>query len=109
MNIFEHFAHPPSGGYLKLFILGIILPGAVGYFGWLAWTTGQAAWFDSKVVEGLAAQSLAVAYSSLALFCHSRWFWGIVPVNFLFKIGTLISLLGLIAALGIGLYHLFTS
>lgn len=109
MNISEHFSHPPSGGYLKLFIFGILLPGAVGYYGIQVWETGQAAWFDSENVEGHPAKSLAIAYSSIALFCHSRWFWGIVPVHFIFKIGTLISLVGLLSALAIALYHVFTT
>lgn len=109
MNIFEHLSYPPSGGYLKLFLLGILLPGAIGYFGVQAWNTGEVAWLNSETLKGLPAKSLAGTYLSLALFCHSRWFWGIVPVHFLFKIGSLVSLLGLLAALGTALYHLFSA
>jgi hypothetical protein len=108
----EDLSYPPSGGRVKLVLLGIFLPLIVIYFGAHAWITEEAIWFgrrDSNIeVHGPTARSLAVVYTSIGLFCHFRWFWGLIPVYRVFEIGTVISLLGILGGLVCGAYYLFT-
>jgi hypothetical protein len=107
----EDLAYPPSGGRVKLVILGIILPLGVVYFGVQAWWSEEAIWFGNRgsdlVVRGATAKSLGVAYTSVGLFCHFRWFWGLLPVYRVFEVGTVLSLMGFLGALIAGVYHLF--
>jgi hypothetical protein len=107
----EDLAYPPSGGRVKLVILGILLPLGVVYFGVQAWWSEEAIWFGNRgsdlVVRGATAKSLGVAYTSVGLFCHFRWFWGLLPVYRVFEVGTVLSLMGFLGALIAGVYHLF--
>jgi hypothetical protein len=111
-NEAEDLAYPPSGGRVKLVILGILLPLVVAYFGVHAWITEEAIWLGrgswDMVVHGRAAKSLGVAYTSIGLFCHFRWFWGLLSFYRVFEIGTVISLLCFLGALCLGVYYLFT-
>ncbi len=106
----EDLAYPPSGGRVKLVILGVILPLVVVYFGVQAWLTEEAIWFGNRgsdmVVHGATAKSLGVAYTSIGLFCHFRWFWGLLPVYRVFEVGTVVSLVGFLGGLVFGVYHL---
>ena len=108
----ESLSYPPSGGRVKLILLGLVLPLVIGYFGIRAWITEEAVWFGNRnsniTVHGRAAQALAVTYVSAALFCHFRWYWGLVPVYRVFEIGTAVSLIGVIGGFGFGAYYLFT-
>ncbi|MEY3895164.1 MAG: hypothetical protein RLZZ214_683 [Verrucomicrobiota bacterium] len=110
-NEAEDFSYPPSGGRVKLVVLGILLPLVVAYFGVDAWITEEAVWFGrgnaDMEVHGRTAKSLGVAYTSVGLFCHFRWFWGLLPVYRVFEVGTVISLLGFLGGLAFGVYYLF--
>jgi len=107
----EDLAYPPSGGRVKLVLLGIILPLAIIHFGVQAWTSEKATWFGNQgssiVVHGATAKSLAISHISAALFCHFRWFWGLIPVYRAFEIGTVISLLGILGGIFSALYFAF--
>lgn len=107
----EDLSYPPSGGRTKLILLGIVLPLIILYFGIQAWVTEEAVWFGRRntdiEVRGHTAKALGVVYSSVGLFCHFRWFWGLIPVYRVFEIGTVISLLGVLGGLGFGAYYLF--
>jgi|688.fasta_scaffold45208_6 hypothetical protein len=108
----EDLAYPPSGGRVKLVLLGIILPLAIIHFGIQAWTSEKATWFgnqgSSVVVHGATARSLAITQISVGLFCHFRWFWGLIPVYRAFEIGIIISILGFLGGLFSALYFAFT-
>lgn len=108
----EDLSYPPNGGRTKMILLGIILPLVIWYFGVHAWITEEATWFgrgsSDIVVHGPTAKSLGVAYTSVGLFCHFRWFWGLLPVYRVFEIGTVLSLLGFLVAICFGAYFLFT-
>lgn len=41
---FEDLAHPPSGGWLKMIILGIIVPGIVACYGYQGWNSQEIGW-----------------------------------------------------------------
>lgn len=106
----EDLAYPPSGGRVKHVVLGIILPLVVVYFGVQAWWSEEAIWFGNRgtdmVVHGPTAKSLGVAYTSVGLFCHFRWFWGLLPVYRVFEVGTVLSLIGFLGGLVFGVYFL---
>lgn len=106
------WSYPPSGGRVKLVLLGIIVPLLIMRFGLNAWITEEAVWFgrlsrSSVVVHGATAQSLAVVYGSAGLFCHFRWFWGLLSAYRAFEVGTIVSLIGFLGGLLCAVYHLF--
>jgi len=51
--------------------------------------------------------AMSVGYAFLGLFCHFRWFWGLVPHYLIFRMGTILSLLGILGAGGASFYFLF--
>jgi len=107
----EDLAYPPSGGWVKMVLLGIIVPVGIGYAGVQAWMTEEAVWFGRRgvdlVVRGRTARALGVVYGSVGLFCHFRWLWGLIPVYRVFEIGTMASLLGILGGIGFAVYYAF--
>ncbi|WP_193211923.1 hypothetical protein [Luteolibacter marinus] len=105
----EDLSYPPSGGRVKQVILGGILPAVILYFAARAWISEEAVWFgrgrSDLLLQGPAARAMAVTYASAGLFCHFRWFWGLVPVYRVFEIGTILSILGFLGGLGFAGYH----
>jgi hypothetical protein len=100
---FEDFAYPPSGGRMKMVVLGIMLPGIITYFGTRAWWLEEAIWpgrgNSSIVVHGECARAMAVVYLSVAAFIHFRWFWGLIPADRTFQAGAVCSLFTFLGAL----------
>ena len=111
-NDIENLSYPPTGGRVKMVLLGVILPVVIAYFAVDAWITEVAWWPGSRgsgfVTHGSAAKAVAAAYLSAGMFCHSRWFWGLFPVYRVFEIGTVVSLLGFLGALIAGVCFLFS-
>ena len=107
----EDLTYPPSGGRVKMILLGIVVPLVILYFGFDAWTTEEATWLGSRSsdikVRGNTAKCVGVTYSSIGLFCHFRWFWGLIPVYRVFEIGMVVSLLGILGGILFGAYYLF--
>lgn len=104
----EDLSHPPSGGASQLVVLGMVLPLVAWYFGGKAWLTQEATWFGhrntSLVVQGQTARALAVVFISVGCFCHFRWCWGLIPVYTVFRVGTTVSLLGIVGGILFGVY-----
>lgn len=108
----EGLANPPNGGRSKLIALGIVLPLGVLIYAAHIWITQEAYWPGGRgssgmTVTGETARAMSVGYAFLSSFSHFRWFWGLVPHYPTFRIGTTISLLGFLAALGYSFYFLF--
>lgn len=104
----EELSHPPNGGRTKPVVLGVLLPLAIGFLAIRAWLRQEAIWFGEDAdmpLVGPAARSMAVVYFSVALFCHFRWFWGLIPVYRIFEIGTVAALLGFLGGLGFATYY----
>jgi|GEM_PF-6023323 len=95
---FEDWAYPPDrGGRWNIVVLGVVLPLVIGYFAAKIWIDQEAVWPGGRrgnlKVKGDTARALAVCYLSAALFCHFRWYWGLVGSYRMFEVGTVISLL----------------
>jgi hypothetical protein len=107
----EDLSYPPSGGRVKLVLLGILLPALILHTGLTAWFSEEAVWFgqgNSDIeVKGATAKSLGVVYSCVGLFCHFRWCWGLVPVYRVYHTGTVVSLLGIITGMAFAAWHAF--
>ncbi|MEM7009943.1 MAG: hypothetical protein AAF585_00545 [Verrucomicrobiota bacterium] len=106
----EDLSYPPSGGYTKLVVFGLIVPVIIWYFGIQAWITEEAFWFGQNGsgmnVFGRTAKALGLVYSCVGFFFHFRWFWGLLPIYSVYEIGTKLSLLGILGGLGYGAYFL---
>ena len=102
---FEDLAHPPeSGEKAKLLLLGILLPVVIAYLAAQAWIHETVYWPGRGTlgvnITGDAVRYLAVCYLSVATFCHSRWFWGTLQFERVFKAGIICSMItGLISGL----------
>ena len=107
----EDFAYPPNGGRGKLITLGIVLPIGLMIYAAHIWMTKEAYWpgrrSSGMTVTGDTALAMSVGYAFLSLFSHFRWFWGLVLHYLTFRMGTAISLLGFLGALGASFYFLF--
>jgi hypothetical protein len=98
----ESLAHSPSGGRLKMWLVGVgvaLIP--VGY-GIHCLMTGQARlpgrYGSSLDTHGSTAVALAVAYMAVGAFLHFHYFWGLHAR--LHVVSPLLKLLAVIAFLG---------
>ena len=106
-------AYPPNrGGWIKMVLLGMILPlGLVGY----AWNgfSNEAIWWpgdDSSggaILKGENAKLLALCYFAGAAAAHFRWLWGLIPAYRVFIWGTTLSILLWIGGCGTLVYREF--
>lgn len=107
----EDLSYPPTGGRVKIAILGILLPLLLAYFASKAWIDQVATWPGNRghgvIVKGETARAIAVCKLAVALFCHFRWFWGIVSTYRVFTIGMVVSLILFLCGLGAALYFGF--
>ncbi len=107
----EDLSYPPSGGRVKMIVLGILLPLVIGYFAARAWMTQEAVWLGERgatmIVKGVAAKALGVCYFGAAGFCHFRWFWGLVPAYRVFTIGIVLSMILGLGGCGTACYYVF--
>lgn len=105
----EDLAYSPSGGPVKMWLLGVglaLFP--IGY-GIKCILAGQATlWgrYNSQLdVTGSSAVALATAYIAVGVFIHAHWFWGLLPkfeiVSYILKF---LAALVFIACLGYVFY-----
>lgn len=101
----EDLAYPPYGaGIVRKVAFGFLLPGWIGWHAVNGWLTarlflpgkgGIGTW-----LTGDSARWLALAYIGMALFCHTRWFLGLLDIRFpLFEVLTVISILMIVAGM----------
>ena len=76
-----------------------------------AWIDQVATWPGNRghgvIVKGETARAIAVCKLAVALFCHFRWFWGIVSTYRVFTIGMVVSLILFLGGLVTALYFAF--
>jgi hypothetical protein len=94
----EDVYHPPSGGRVKLLLLGILFPAVITHFGMQAWITEESPWYyqpySAYIEHGQSAKALGLTYMSIGLFAHARWFWGLLPFYPFYILGTMASFIG---------------
>ena len=108
--IADALSFPPSGGKVKVILLGIILPTAIGYFGATGLLSKEALWIGSESninVTGRTAVAISIAYSGVGLLCHIRWVWGLLGFHHIFEIGTVISTLAIISGIAAAFWFEF--
>ena len=109
----EDLSSVPAGGRKKMIGLGLLWPAFLLWYCHGCWTDEEALWWvvggDNVVVHGKVAKSAAVAYLGVALFCHARWFWGLLPNYVIYKIGVILGLIGFIAGFCYGQFYMMAS
>lgn len=81
-NDIDDFSNLPSGGPIKMWLLGVGLSLIPFIYGIRCFRKGEARLFgrdDDLDLTGTSAISLAIAYLALGLFIHAHWFWGLHP------------------------------
>jgi hypothetical protein len=101
-ELVDSLSHTPSGGRLKLWLLGVgvaLIP--VGY-GIRCLLAGQATLFGKRgarlELTGSEAFAMAIAYFAIGVFIHAHWFWGLHPK--LEGFSSLLKTMSLLAFLG---------
>ncbi len=104
----EDLAYPPSGGLVKILLLGIglaLLPIGYGIYCLCTRQTSLLGQNDDLDVYGSAAVALAISYIAVGVFIHAHWFWGLLPklesVSYILKF---LSVLVFLASFGYGIY-----
>ena len=96
-SFLEGLSTAPAGGVGKMLILGIAIPLLIALHANGIWEAGHMVWHGRGGAEldvyGNAARAWAVGFGGAALFCHARWFWGLVPVAWAYALGTVAALL----------------
>jgi len=79
----ESLAQSPSGGRVKMWLLGFGLAAIPIYYGIRCLQTGHAKFFgergSSLDLTGSSAVAMAIAYIAVGVFIHAHWFWGLHP------------------------------
>ena len=110
----EDLAYAPSGGRVKMLLLGIVLALVPLGYGVRCLLTGHARFFGERGshldLYGSAAIALAIAYIAVGVFIHAHWFWGLhpklEPLSYLLKILAVLTFLG---GFGYAIYQIMAS
>jgi hypothetical protein len=82
-KVAENLSHAPSGGRLKMWLLGVGLALIPIYCGIRCLQSGHATFFGSRgarlELSGPEAMTMAIAYIAVGVFIHAHWFWGLHP------------------------------
>ena len=97
----EDLAYPPSGGRIKMWLLGAGLALVPIGYGVHCLRTGHAVLFGQNSdldVTGSGAIALSIAYIAIGIFIHAHWFWGLQPkfevVSYVLKFLAVLLFLG---------------
>lgn len=79
----DNLSSSPSGGRIKMWLLGVGLALIPTRYGIHCLWTGQARFYgrggSHLDLDGSAAVALAIAYIAVGVFIHAHWFWGLHP------------------------------
>ena len=112
-KVAESLSRPPSGGRLRMWLLGVALALLPIYYAIRCWLTDHAVLIGRHGTRldltGPAARGIAVAAIAVALFMHAHWFWGLHPRlagwSPILKVPALLLFL---AAFGYTAYHILS-
>lgn len=98
----EDLAYPPTGGRVKMWLLGVGFALIPVWYGVYCLLTGHARLFGDNAspleLNGSAATALAVSYIAVGGFIHAHWFWGLQPrferLSYMLKVVTVLVFLG---------------
>lgn len=98
----EDLGYPPSGGPVKMWLLGVGLALVPAGYGIHCFLEGHACLFGDNNSNldlfGSAARAMSIAYMSVGAFIHAHWFWGLQPrfglVSYLLKLLAVTVFLG---------------
>ena len=107
----EDLAYAPSGGCVKMWLLGVGLALIPTGYGIRCLQSGHATFFGSRGsqldLDGSAAMSLAISYIAIGVFIHAHWFWGLQPkLEPLSGILKLLAVLTFLAGFGYTIYRI---
>ena len=78
----EDLAGAPSGGLVKMWLLGLGLALIPFGYGVRCLLAGQTRFFGQRGshldLDGSSAVALAIAYIAVGVFIHVHWFWGCI-------------------------------
>ena len=80
VKLAEDLSEPPSGGRLKMWLVGVGLALVPIGYGIYCLLTGHAVLLgqnENLDVTGPGAVALAIAYIAVGIFIHAHWFWGL--------------------------------
>jgi hypothetical protein len=101
-KIAESLSHSPSGGRLKMWLLGVALAMLPIYYGIRCLQSGHATFFGSRgsnlELTGTSAVAMAIAYIAVGVFIHAHWFWGLHPK--LLALSPILKVLAVLTFLG---------
>ena len=82
-KVAESLSYSPSGGRIKMWLLGVGLALGPICYGIRCLATDHATFIGSRgsrlELTGSAAMAMAIAYLAVGLFIHAHWFWGLHP------------------------------
>jgi hypothetical protein len=110
----ESLSHSPSGGHLKMWLVGVgfaLIP--IGY-GIRCLQSGHATFFGRNGMDldltGSSAVAMAIAYIAVGVFIHAHWFWGLHPkLERLSPILKVLAVLVFLGGLGYTAYRILAS
>jgi hypothetical protein len=110
----DSLSHAPSGGRVKMWLLGFGLALVPICYGIRCLYAGQTTFFGSRGSEldltGSSAVTMAVAYIAIGVFIHAHWFWGLHPkLESLSPILKVLAMLVFLGGLGYTVYKIIAS
>jgi hypothetical protein len=113
-NNAEDLAYSPTGGRIKMWLLGVGLALIPVWYGVHCLFTGHARLFGHSgsplELNGSAAKALAISYIAIGGFIHAHWFWGLQPrfeqLSYLLKV---VAVLVFLCSFGYTIYRVLAS
>jgi hypothetical protein len=109
----EDLAYSPTGGRIKMWLLGVGLAIIPIVYGVHCLHAGHVMLFGRRSdldVAGSGAVALAIAYIAVGVFIHAHWFWGLQPkfdvLSYLLKILSVLIFLG---SFGFAIYRIIVT
>jgi len=104
-------AYAPSGGRVKVWLVGVGFALIPIVYGAKCLSAGQARFFGRNGshldLEGSGATALSLAYIGVGIFIHAHWFWGLhsrlEPWSYLLKI---VAVSGFMGGFGYAIYKI---
>lgn len=110
VDLAENLSDSPSGGPVKMWLLGVVLALVPIGYGIHCLHSGHAILLGQNSnldVTGSAAIALAIAYIAVGVFIHAHWFWGLSPkLGWLSPVLKVLATLAFLGSLGYACYRI---